>query len=636
VIVKRQSVAGRRIVAALLVAVAGVAGGYWLLRSPVADVPDEVRDEVTSAGPMPAPIEAPARPSARHGGYLGSEACAECHAEIAAEYQSHPMSRSIARVNTASRIESFEDDVTFLAPPSTRTDYRLRYGVEPGADCDYHFEQVIAPDGQVVADQKAPVEFAVGSGMRGRSYLVNRDGLMFMSPISWYSATNRWDLSPSYELNNLHFERRVFDGCLTCHAGQMAVVEGRSNCYDPDQPFREAAIGCERCHGPGEQHVRRHHGLAEAQAADPIVNPTDLEPRQRDAVCFQCHLTGERRIPRYGRGEFDFRPGDDLIDIWTAYVSGTGVAGDQTTEAVSQVEQMMSSRCYRESSGRLGCISCHDPHSTPAPEERVGFYRQRCLSCHGAVDPECGLPLEERRLANAEDSCVECHMPRIAANDVPHTSQTDHRVLARIASAPSSGTSVELAIFGDYPGALSDAERNRALGMLLVSLAEKSSKFRVHVLDAIQRLQPWVSAVPDDEIAAEALGIAYKLNNDLGAAYRIWRTILDSNPHNERVLSRLLECCDSTGHQDEALEYARRLVELNPWNHEYHGRLAHILAQQGELEEAIREGELAVSLNPSDYWLRGWLAEVYRQAGRPEQADEHDRAYRLLKPRPRE
>ena len=34
-------------------------------------------------------------------------------------------------------------------------------------------------------------------------------------------------------------------------------------------------------------------------------------------------------------------------------------------EAVGHVEQMESSRCFRESQGRLGCISCHDPHRLP-------------------------------------------------------------------------------------------------------------------------------------------------------------------------------------------------------------------------------------------------------------------------------
>jgi len=38
---------------------------------------------------------------------------------------------------------------------------------------------------------------------------------------------------------------------------------------------------------------------------------------------------------------------------------------------VGQVGRMHESRCFRASGGRLGCISCHDPHELPEPEEKV-------------------------------------------------------------------------------------------------------------------------------------------------------------------------------------------------------------------------------------------------------------------------
>jgi hypothetical protein len=62
--------------------------------------------------------------------------------------------------------------------------------------------------------------------------------------------------------------------------------------------------------GPGELHVRRRRG----QKADPgdgddtIVNPRRLEPALREAVCEQCHLQGQARVLRRGRGPFDYRP----------------------------------------------------------------------------------------------------------------------------------------------------------------------------------------------------------------------------------------------------------------------------------------------------------------------------------------
>ena len=32
----------------------------------------------------------------------------------------------------------------------------------------------------------------------------------------------------------------------------------------------------------------------------------------------------------------------------------------------------------------MSCTSCHDPHYEPPAEERVSYYREKCLTCHGA------------------------------------------------------------------------------------------------------------------------------------------------------------------------------------------------------------------------------------------------------------
>jgi hypothetical protein len=415
----------------------------------------------------------------------------------------------------------------------------------------------------------------------------------------------------------------------------MAGVEGRPNCYDPEEPFLEQAIGCERCHGPGRDHVAFHRGTLPEGARDPIVNPLDLEPRRRDAVCFQCHLAGEERITRYGRTHFDFRPGDDLIDVWTVFVQGTGMRGDQTTGAVSQVEQMVSSACYQRSAGRLGCVSCHDPHTIPAPERRVGFYRDRCLECHAGSDPECSLPEERRRQTTAEDSCIDCHMPRVAANDVPHTSQTDHRVLRTYdeKSHLHANRSPGLRIFGDER--LPAADRDRAVGIMLAIRAEDVMELQVFADEAIRKLEPWVASVPDDYEAAEKLGAAYVLVDDIDTAYTLWTRVLESAHNHEPILRRMMVTCQEHERPDEALEYARRLVELNPWDHMYQGRLAHMLGQRGEYAEAILSGERAREVRPSDFWIRGWLAEVYRLTGQPERALEHEAARDLLAPRSR-
>ena len=64
-------------------------------------------------------------------------------------------------------------------------------------------------------------------------------------------------------------------------------------------------------------------------------------------------------------------------------------------EAVGHDEQMETSRCFIESKGRLGCISCHDPHRLPEPTTKVAYYRDRCLHCHEKKG--CALPFAQRQ-----------------------------------------------------------------------------------------------------------------------------------------------------------------------------------------------------------------------------------------------
>ena len=486
-----------------------------------------------------------------------------------------------------------------------------------------------APDGTLLYDQAVPVDYEVGSGVRGRSYITNRDGVLLMSPMSWYSGSERWDFSPGYQIQNKHFERRILGGCIHCHVGQLDPVDGLLNQFEPRHPVIESAISCERCHGPGEQHVAFRHGELSSEAEDEIVNPNRLEPHLRDSVCYQCHLHGVHRMLRYGRDEYDFRPGDDICDIWAVFVDGTGIEDNATTEAVSQTEQMLSSVCYEKSAGRLGCVSCHDPHSLPSESQRIDYYRSRCLDCHAESDPPCSEPLSARLLITAEDSCIDCHMPSVAASDVPHTSQTDHRVLRVVEeSSPQSGDSL-VEIFREETGVIPEAELARARALFLVLQAERSNNPAM-ALEAVEILENWLIAAPDDLPAIEALGIALLMGEEVQSAVEVWERGLALDPDNEDLLSRLMTTCQDHGQTDLGLMYGQRFVEVNPCYHDYWGRLAHLLGQKGRLEEGIEAAERAIEIRPSSATIHGWLAEAYTMVGNPDKAAEHQKLFDYL------
>src|SRR5262249_2793876 len=158
-----------------------------------------------------------------------------------------------------------------------------------------------------------------GSGRRGRSYLIDRGGCLFQSPVSWYSQQSIWDLAPGYKNRNQHFERPVAADCLFCHSNQVNSVPGRISQY-VEPIFSGYGIGCEGCHGPGQLHAAAYARGDTAAAAYSIVNPARLDPEAREAVCQQCHLQGEARIARPGRKPIDYRPGLPLREFLSIYV----------------------------------------------------------------------------------------------------------------------------------------------------------------------------------------------------------------------------------------------------------------------------------------------------------------------------
>jgi hypothetical protein len=178
-----------------------------------------------------------------------------------------------------------------------------------------------------------------------------------------YTQKQRWDLSPGYEKGSIHFDRPIDPNCLFCHSNRVQPVALSVKRYE-DPVFLGHAIGCERCHGPGELHARRQE-LAGGRDLT-IVKPRHLDPVLRGNVCEQCHLVGDQRVERLGRTAFDYRLGLPLTEFFVDH----GRTTDEGQELVGQVVQIKASRCFRASQGRLGCISCHDPDEVPDPEKR--------------------------------------------------------------------------------------------------------------------------------------------------------------------------------------------------------------------------------------------------------------------------
>src|SRR5262245_32912343 len=121
--------------------------------------------------------------------YVGDDVCMRCHQAMADSYRKHPMAHSLAPIAQAKPLERY--DANAHNPFDAMG---FRYEVDRSEHGVIHREKRLNSKGQLVCEMKEEVQFALGSGIRGRSYLIEHDGFLFQSPISWYAGTNVWDL----------------------------------------------------------------------------------------------------------------------------------------------------------------------------------------------------------------------------------------------------------------------------------------------------------------------------------------------------------------------------------------------------------------------------------------------------------
>lgn len=322
--------------------------------------------------------------------YVGDDACRSCHAEKFGSF-SHTAHHLTSRIASADAIAG-----SFAAGSNVLKTQNPDLYFEMASKPNGFFQTAVNGIGHEATTRTERMDFVIGSGRKGQAYLYWKNDALFELPVSYWTELGQWVNSPGYADGFADFSRPIVPRCLECHATYFEALSEQ-----PGNRYRKTdfvpGISCEKCHGPGREHVARFSAKSEQKPADSaIVNPRKLSRERQMDVCALCHGgVGEGLAPA-----FSFVPGQPLARYLvlpqfepTAHIDVHG----------SQIELLKRSLCYQKSD--MTCNTCHDVHLA---QRDAASFSNRCLGCHQVQS--CGLyPKLGQQIAA---DCVDCHMPR--------------------------------------------------------------------------------------------------------------------------------------------------------------------------------------------------------------------------------
>ena len=292
-------------------------------------------------------------------------------------------------------------------------------------DPKVHPEAVLAdfahPD-PLVKFQLKDVAFVYGSRYKQRFFTKIGDDY-YVQPAQWDVAKQRWLpyhaeagtdwWVPFYGPGNV--DRPTGPLCDGCHSVNYNIET---------KQVTEWNVGCEKCHGPGSEHV------AKPSRAN-IVNPAKLDYVRGNDTCIQCHSQGrpssETGLPTQKGPHYDwpvgFTAGDRLADFWRLEVLKPGTTDFYQYADMTAHKNRMQGNDFIQSTmyhRELRCFDCHDVHSNANASNLKADGNALCLRCHAAsMQNPAGLKgTVAEHTHHAEGSkgseCVACHMPLIA------------------------------------------------------------------------------------------------------------------------------------------------------------------------------------------------------------------------------
>jgi Tfp pilus assembly protein PilF len=351
--------------------------------------------------------------------FVGSARCEQCHPEIHRLEQTGRHARTFHPADDAQAIVFPDRPWPDPNDPSVvHSVRRSREGIEIALETKVNKKALVAI-----------VDYVLGSGKHALTPVGHdAEGNPIELRFSYYAATHGWDFTPGQPVHprdeagylGARQTRDSMRRCLNCHTTNFrSAAAARTEPRPPkttkshlerlesNPESADRGIGCERCHGPGGNHV----AAVELGLSDPAIGRFKFASEARVmALCTECHGTKGRSLP------------DDNPALVVRF----------------QATTLTWSKCYLQTREKLGCLTCHSPHRD-AGDRPSRFYESRCLACHAqrAESSAAGgrsrapvLPDGARRAVcpvNPTHDCLSCHMPPVKGA-IPHTTFTDHYI----------------------------------------------------------------------------------------------------------------------------------------------------------------------------------------------------------------
>ncbi len=471
---------------------------------------------------IPSPATRPATPV-----HEADAVCGKCHQEILRKYLETPMANASGLASDRIFTGGFHH-----APSGV--DYKV-------SDQNGSLQLNYSRPGDPGLQGSHKLDYFLGSGHLGITYLYSVNGYFLESPVAYYAGSNGYDMKPGLaDFKTMPAALPMTRGCMRCHMSDVQPEDPGTRNHFKGLPFLHGGVTCESCHGDTALHVS-----SSGKAA--VINPIKLDPERRDSVCISCHLEGDTRIEHAGRSVDDYKPGDRIADYLSYFVYADD---SMMSRGVSEVEEFGLSKCKRVSGDRMSCMNCHDPHYSPPPEEQAAFYRKKCLACHTA-------PKYATTHFNMNPDCTACHMPKGKVEKVPHIAWTDHRIRQN----PDHGEAPESSSARELVPLFHETANPRDLALAYYDLllgGNTSEKDRAWTLLSSAR-----NSFPNDHDVLNALGYMAQLKGNNSQAMDLYRDVLKLDPIDLTATNNLAILLAKSGQLQDARILWRKTFDLN-------------------------------------------------------------------------